>query len=388
MAWQRCLRWGVWGIILGGVVCGGEALGGDDPGQLPLLKANQASGMMYTTVDPAGQSAVDQAWGALVHAGLDMYDLSVGWAYLVNPDGSPNYQDWLGLIDDLQAGGLQTYFLIPTIDTNNLQLPRIFTDPSNERELADGMSFDSPILVEHFGLLLDALVPELVVRDVFCISVGNEVDVWLLDHPEQIVPFARFVQAARERVHAIEPRMSVGVALTSEVPPKISGMILASSDIAAFTYYPIGPGNLDVRDPSVIGEDLDKLLAIAGDKQVILQEIGYPSGWAQSGINSSVEKQREFVERMFPALAARPQIRAWSFLHLGDWGEDTLAVFEEYYGISIPEFLEFLGTLGLHWNDGTAKPAYIEFLKGLKGLKGIELHRIDAVEAKERQPFP
>lgn len=367
----------------------GQPLPAPDPvgaDSLPLLDVAQAAGLLYTEVDPAGQPTVDAAWEQAVLAGLDAYDLASDWRGLVDADGHPEFAYWLDLIDGLQAVGMQTYFGISTIDTNNLQLPPQFVDPNDERALAPGVNFDSPELIEQFGQLLDAIVPELVDRGVFFIAVGNEVDAWLLEHPDQIGPYAAFVQAARRRVHAIEPWMGVGACLSSEVVehPEVSTPILGVSDVAVFTYYPIGPNSFDVRDPSIIEAELDALLAVAGSKQVILQEIGYPSGWVKSGINSSVDKQREFVQRMFPALAARPQIRFWSYLHLGDWGPDLLAAFGDYYGFSTPEFLEFLGTLGLHWNDGTPKPAFAEFLDGL-------LHRqlhTDWTLLKERYPVP
>ena len=340
-----------------------------DPSGLPLLTHAQAAGLLYSEVDPSGQPAVDAGWVAVIDHGLDAYELAIGWRNLVAPDGSPAFDGWVELVDDLQAGGLQTYFGISTIDTNNLQLPSVFVDPGNERELAPGISFDSPMLIEAYGLLLDALIPELVARDVFFVAVGNEVDVWLVEHPDQIQPYARFIEAARQRIHSISPEMGVGAVLTSEVlaHPEISSPILAASDLAVFTYYPLGPGSFDVRNPSVIEPEIDALLALAGPKQVIFQEIGYPSGWPTSGINSSVEKQRDFVERMFDVFASRPQIRFWSFLHLGDWDSDQLDLFAQYYGLDTPEFMEFLGTLGLFWTDGTPKPAFEAFLMGLGG---------------------
>lgn len=339
-----------------------------DPGRLPLLRHTQAAGLLYSEVEPAGQDAVDMGWLMAIDHGLDMYELMVPWPTLVAENGTPTFDGWLGLVDDFQEGGLQTYFGISTIDTNNLQLPAVFVDPSNERELAAGVSFDSQAMIDDFGAMLDALVPELVIRDVFFIAIGNEIDIWLGDHPDQILPYATFLEAARERIHAIEPRMGVGSALTSDVVhhPEIAGVILDASDLAVFTYYPLDP-SFSVLEPSVINTDLDAMLTVAGDKQVIIQEIGYPSGWPIPGNNSSVGKQREFVERMFDSFDARPRVRAWSLLHLGDWNPDQLDIFTEYYGIDFPEFVEYLGTLGLFWTDGVAKPGFEAFLMGLGG---------------------
>ena len=142
--------------------------------------------------------------------------------------------------------------------------------------------------------------------------------------------------------------------------------MLDVSDAISYTYYHID--ETGVLEASLFPQVLDDLVGLAGEKQILFQEIGIPSGWAtDTTIGGSVELQRQFVETLFPEMASHPQIRFWSFLTLGDWSDEQVAYFSEYYGIDTPEFIEYLGTLGLIWNDGTPKPGYQEFLMGLGG---------------------
>lgn len=339
-----------------------------DPGTLPLLKVKQSIGILYTEIDPAHQDAIDTAFGELLDRGLHGFEASMDWIEFVNDDWSIDTTNFEALLNGLSELGLTPYLSIATIDTNNLQIPFSFRDPDNERELAPSMSWDDPLMISRFGELLDVIIPILVEHGGYYLSVGNEVDIWLNGHPDQIQAYTTFVDAARSRVHAIAPELAVGSTLTGEVlgHPEISGPLIGVSDAVSYTYYHMVDGQ--VLAPDLFPGVLDAMVELAGDKQIVFQEVGYPSGWAaDSTIGSSTALQKEFVSVLFPAMAAHEQIRFWSFFQIGDWGDDLLAIFEEYYGISSPEFLEYLGTLGLIWNDGPPKPAYQEFLMGLGG---------------------
>ncbi|MGV6815452.1 MAG: hypothetical protein ACWA5W_10670 [Phycisphaerales bacterium] len=339
-----------------------------DPGTLPLLRVKQSIGVLYTEIDPLHQDAIDIAFGELLDRGMHGYEASTDWIELVNDDWTMDTSTLEAILDGLSELGLTPYLSIATIDTNNLQIPFSFRNPDDERELGSTMSWDDPAMISRFGELLDAIVPILVEHGGYYLAIGNEVDIWLNGHPDQIQAYAAFVDAARTRVHTIAPQLAVGTTLTGEVlgHPEISGPLIGVSDAVSYTYYHMVDGQ--VLAPDLFPAVLDAMVELAGDKQIVFQEVGYPSGWAtDTTIGSSVELQQEFVRVLFPAMASHEQIRFWSFLHVGDWGEDLLAIFEEYYGISSPEFIEYLGTLGLIWNDGTPKPAYQEFLMGLGG---------------------
>ena len=338
------------------------------PGQLPLLDAQQSIGILYSEIDPAYQEAIDTAYVELLDRGMHGLAAFVNWADMLNADGSINTTEFVNSLENITVLGLTPYLVIATIDTNNLQAPWEYRDPLNERELAPGMRFDSPEMIARFGELLDVVVPILMEHDGFYLSVGNEVDVWLAQRTDQIDAYTSFVQAAKQRIQSVAPELAVGSTLTSDVMinPEIWTPLLDVSDAISYTYYHID--DTGVLEASLFPQALDDLVSLAGAKQILFQEIGIPSGWAaNTTIGGSVELQRQFIEILFSEMALRPQIRLWSFLTLGDWSDDQVAFFAEYYGIDSPEFLEYLGTLGLIWNDGAPKPGYQEFLMGLGG---------------------
>jgi len=88
-------------------------------------------------------------------------------------------------------------------------------------------------------------------------------------------------------------------------------------------------------------------------KYILMQEIGYPSGYEpQSGDGSSVTLQAQFVATFYNATL--PYLSRFSQLN---W---FWLVDEEYtnpYSITVPQFVEYLYTLGLIQADGSAKPA-------------------------------
>ncbi|MCM2372224.1 hypothetical protein [Aporhodopirellula aestuarii] len=49
------------------------------------------------------------------------------------------------------------------------------------------------------------------------------------------------------------------------------------ADAVMVTYYPLN-NDFTVRPPSVIGNEPDQLVQIAGDRSVYLLEVGYPRG--------------------------------------------------------------------------------------------------------------
>ena len=343
-----------------------RAQGPDDGNGLPLLAEGLHVAVSYPEATPEAASAVEAAFGTLLGAGLDTYELSFAWSDLEPSPGvidTSTLEEYLAILDILN---LKPYFLIKTIDTVNLNLPSDLL--TAQGELADGRHFDDPEIVERFAAVLDAVVPLLAEHDGFFLSVGNEIDGWLPIHPQEVEPFLNFTAAARAHVHTLAPAMGVGATVMFDGVqagyPWIDRLI-AASDAAVFTYYPL-QGDFTVRDPDVIVDDLAAMVAAAGDRPLLLQEVGYPSGYLPQPSNgSSVEKQKQFVENLFRLLPEYPQIRFVSFLSLVDWPDATCDHFLDYYGVSAPAFREYLCSLGLLAVDGTPKPAFAAFRAGL-----------------------
>ncbi len=101
------------------------------------------------------------------------------------------------------------------------------------------------------------------------------------------------------------------------------------------------------------------MVAFAGNRPVVLQEIGYPAGQLNM---SSPAMQAEFVRQFFDAWdEVGGAIPFLNYFQLHDFPDDLCDAFLGYYGISAPAFREFLCTLGLRKANGEARPAWRAF---------------------------
>ncbi|MEO1718300.1 MAG: hypothetical protein AAFR76_14460 [Planctomycetota bacterium] len=338
------------------------------PGDLPLLESPKGLGLIYSERDPAAAPLTDRAWQMAIKRGVNSYQLTVPWDQIALPDGTPDMTYVEPLLDLLQQSGLQVYFTLQSVDTTALRLPAVLMDPTNPRRLRPDLSFDSPEVIGHLTALLDELVPLLAQRGGFALSLANEVDIYLSINPDQTLPLAVFAEFGRVHGKSLEPDMRFGVTLTHKAManPDLTLLMMSVSDAAIFTYYPLD-GN--VENPAVIDFDFDSMEAFAGGRPIILQEAGVPGAPADgspSVIGASDELQRQWVEAVYREVRERESIRFVSWLHLADWPADVIDFFQQYYGLSEPDFVEFLSGLGLMTDQGVARPALRELMIQLR----------------------
>lgn len=345
----------------------GLAQGQGDP--LPRLEPGTHLGLVYADAAPEAKETLDAVYRRTVEAGVNSIALSFFWSALEPTPGQHDtalLEQYLAILDILN---MKPYFVFQTIDTVKLALPADLLDSSGN--LAQGRHFDDPAIIARFNALLDTIVPLLADHRGFFISVGNEIDVWLRSHPGEVQPFLNFIEAARAHVQELAPGMGVGATITySGVRDRLPlvSQVLAASDAAAFTYYPLND-DFSVRDPAVVADDFAAMVAVAGGKPVLLQEVGYPSGYLPESSNgSSVDKQKSFVENVFRALGEQPDIRFMSYFMLADWSTAECDMYTEYYGLAWPRFHEYLCSLGLYTTAGDPKPGFESFLAGVRRI--------------------
>ena len=323
--------------------------------------------MIYSETDPAAKPTLDAAFNETIASGADSYQLAVTWASLETSPGVIDISSLVTLLDTVQSAGLTPYLAIKTIDTVPLAIPGDLIDPNDNTSFVAGKSFDDAEVIARFEALLDAVVPALVARGGFFVSVGNEIDDWIGAHPAERTPFLNFLTAARARVQSLDARLAVGATLTHKVfatDPTLFNEVRDRSDAVAMNYYPLDSGA--VRSPTVVATELAAVVTACGDRPLLIQEAGYPSG----SLNGSDEAmQRDFVEQLFLFAASEPKVRFLSLLHLADHTSSSVQFFQTYYGTSDPQFVEFIATLGLRESDGTVKLAYPALLNGLQAAK-------------------
>ncbi len=237
------------------------------------------------------------------------------------------------------------------------------TDKETPNDLMD-LSFDDPVMIARFEAFLDQLLP-LFDERIRYFSIGNEVDVYLQNHPDEWATFTTFYSATADYARERAPWLQIGVTVTYggiQAFPEEIAALNAASDVLIVTYYPLGEG-FSAENSALPETDFPAMAAYSDEfvrgVPVVLQEVGYPSG----EINESSEsEQAEFVHHVFTAWAAnQDRIPFLNYFMLHDFNEQMCHAFEAYYGLTHERFFSFLCTLGLLRADGTPKESLAVF---------------------------
>jgi hypothetical protein len=198
------------------------------------------------------------------------------------------------------------------------------------------------------------------------VSIANEADAYFSTHPAELPAFLRFARAEIAEVRRLVPWAKVGVTVTynglSSPHPSIARALARLGDTTILTYYPL-VGDYRMRSPRAPLHDIPRMVRLARGRPLILQEAGYSSA---SRLHSSTAAQASFVANVFTALGRFP--RAIPFLS-----------FYSLYDLPAPACRErsnavtFLCSLGLHYRNGHAKPAWEAFRAGVEGVRGARL---------------
>ncbi|MEK9135704.1 MAG: hypothetical protein AAB393_01170, partial [Bacteroidota bacterium] len=137
--------------------------------------------------------------------------------------------------------------------------------------------FDSPQMKDRFHALLDALLPAPN-QNILYLSVGNEVDVYLSQHPGDWEAYTSFYEDVVRYLHRRALGLKVGVTSTFSGASGNDSLNVRrlndSSDVFILTYYPIGV-DFFPRAPSVATAEISRMVSLARGRPLILQEVGY-----------------------------------------------------------------------------------------------------------------
>ncbi len=352
----------------------------DDAKSLPLLPAGNHIGMIQG-YDPSNPSETERnkelRWEEAISKGMRVANIQFRWDQL---EPQPNqYNKFLleSTLLRIQANGLKPYVVIPTIDTDRLSIPSDLVDYNTRTWLKNGMKVDDPRVINRFKKLLDWVVPMVVAHGGWALSVANEPNTYIVDRNEADREFLKpslinFLTTARSHSHSINPDLGITMSLSQNLVESGETFhinLLEECDLAIFTYYAIDPNYFFVGGSTEVNQELDELLDAAGDKFLVLQELGAASGFANSSspMNSSSEKQKQFFNTVFSKMEAEPRFRVATVFQLVDWSENlaeaTHVSFLRNEGIVSSDYLErfseSLETTGLlHYLDGSPKAAW------------------------------
>ncbi|MEP7300043.1 MAG: hypothetical protein ABI699_00825 [Caldimonas sp.] len=341
--------------------------GGADSASTPLAPAAGRPGVLSLTssprseppaTNPARQLSLQAEAASLAYGiGARGHIVTHTWREFepASPGLDPDVASEIQLaLDAARAGSLTLYLGIAVVNTSVKELPL---------DLA-GRAFDDPVVRVRFHALLDRLVGANPGRFRY-LSIGNEVDEYLSAHPGEQAAYRAFYRDAAQYARSLDPALQVGVTGTAEGAlgshaASLQDLISAGSDVVMLNYYPMqgdATGLASVREPSVVASDFAGMLAFAGARPLLMQEVGYP---ASTVLNSSEAKQAAFVSQVFAAWkASNGRIPFLNVFLLHDLAPQTCDDLLVYYGLSLSHnYGAFLCSLGLRRADGTPRLAW------------------------------
>lgn len=278
--------------------------------------------------------------------------------------GSRIYGDTRQLAKDFNentAAGRGVFFGFQPINTVKRELPR---------DLAK-LAWDDPAMIGRFQEFMDHLMLEGAKAPKY-ISLANEADVYFEKNPKELESFLKFYEGAQAVIKRNAwPETRIGITVTFDGlmkgRTKIVQKLLEASEIAIFTYYPVI--DLKLLPVEDINSHLDMMVAAAGEKDIYLQEAGFPSS---EGLGSSEAWQAKFFDTFISAVRSRDQIKMASLFMLHDFTAEHCDMFTGYYGFGKApkevkrKFRDFICTLGLKTADGKEKQAWKTVVNNLK----------------------
>jgi hypothetical protein len=249
--------------------------------------------------------------------------------------------------------GAKVYLSIQMINTTAKETPSDL----------QAVAWDDPAMKARFHALVDAITP-LVAGKIQYFGVGNEVDVYLAAQ-NQWTPFQGFYDDAVTYIHTKLPGVPVGTTFTfggAQANAAHLATLTANSDVMIFTDYPLG-ANFVPLAATHGKDDLDAMVAMAGAKPVLVQELGYPADATVLGSSESAQAAffSDALDEWRAIGGAKMPFLNVFLMH--DFSAQMCSDFAAYYGgAGNANFEAYLCSIGLRKNDGTPRAAWNTFV--------------------------
>ena len=322
---------------------------------------------------------MDARWGELVDAGMEVARVFMDWRDLEPELGTYNKDLLEQRLLEYSEQGLAIYLSIVSVDSEGLVVPEDLMAGDEGYELAGGISFDDPAVIDAYSTVLDWAVPVAEEHGVFAISVANEPDTrYLEDDPEFLFAVRNFVSAEADHIRLLSDTIHATMTLTMSSAlsgdPDVRSMF-DLLDAVSFNYGHSVSGDDWRRGESAM---VAAMVDAAAGKPIYIQELMANSEGPVNflvdeadGNVASEERQAEFFSWFLEKMAKVPNLRAAFVLQLVDWSPEVAAWYEDVFaqegfaalGARYRAVLEGLGLLS--FPDGRAKPAFDVVLQGV-----------------------
>ena len=319
--------------------------------------------ILAMAVTMAEDGDYEKAFGIAKSIGIQAITLSQDWKDIETAPGKygsdPNF---LAIANTYYPAQNTLVALdIRPIHTNRLAVP---SDLENT-------PFDDPVMIERFNKMIDYVFSQIPDVELAALYIGSEFDVymqWVVNNdPKAWKQYETFYKETRAHIKSKYPNLKVGAeatfwGLTGEATKEHLKRLNRHSDIIGVSYYHVDQNNFKVPDPKEIHSAFKEITALYSGRPIYFHQFGAPYG---ATLNSSEVKQREFIREAFKAWDTHAsQVQLIAFTWLTDASPEDLALYQQYYGLSDRNFVEYLRTLGFRTYPGSG--ADRESLRALK----------------------
>ncbi len=290
-------------------------------------------------------------------AGVNLLVGGASWRELEPQKGRYNLGDITYLASVAESRKMRVVYTLKLIETIHKAVPSDL----------DNKAWNSPEMRTRVLNLIDEIAPVLRKGQLKWFNFGYEIDGYLSKHTREIQQFVELHQVASARLRELIPGVEIGSTIAFMDLDALSGRLAPLDrelDYLAVTYSPIEPG-WTVRDPSSLPQDVAKMKRIAAGRQVLLQEIAYPTSSLNRG---SEDKQAEFISMAFDEIERDPNSYcAANFMMLADLSDADTENFGKFYGLpGDAKFKAMMQTLGMFDTSGRAKKSWSVFTRRAK----------------------
>ncbi|MEZ4447531.1 MAG: hypothetical protein R3B72_51115 [Polyangiaceae bacterium] len=234
--------------------------------------------------------------------------------------------------------------------------------PWSDASVASALSQDLDDLVTATGSGVAAIV------------LGRRVDAYLAAYPDEADALEDVLTGALTQLEAAPPLGAVGLSFIEETrledaPEELRDRyqsLAEASPLLALDYLP-GLGDEQAGATVAHAKALDRMIARAEERPILIHGFGYPSG---DSLGSSGEAQAQQLDTFFEALEPRRAHFPWVFIRqLADFDAEACDALTAAQGFSPtdPETTHWC-SLGLRDVTGEPKPAWTRFVQAAAHL--------------------
>lgn len=351
---------------------------GSDPASIPRLPSGQHLSVLphgyFEDPAPGTESLLDQDLQRAIAKGMSSASFEFDWDE-IEPEPETYDLEWFeNQLLEWKARGITRFYVnVSAISIGSVAGPPDLVDPSSPTGYVEGRHVDDPLIVGRFTKMLEQMIPVFLEHQGFALSVGNEVNVYLDENPDEAEHYVDFVGEVRDHVRTIAPDLPVGVILTRTAALADEPWhqpILNNSDFAGYNYYAGDELFQAIKSEARVRDEIQTLVAAARSKPILIQELGVNVG---PRVGATPEEQAMVTAWMYDELLRhRPQVRWISWFKMTDfsqafadaWGDLLLAAGEPPWIVDL--FKASLRGQGLcSYDTGVCRPAFDRFLEAI-----------------------